>query len=123
MPTKQETFDTVYKHLVTQGRPSIKEDQCLYRGPKNRTCAVGCLIPDELYDPKMEACGINNLIERGFDLPNYFTKQKTLLERLQAVHDEPGFWTLRGLSKLGHEAMEEVAKDFRLKYNKPIKKA
>lgn len=54
--TKQETFDIVVKALRKQGRRSIDISGkfCVYRGPEGRKCAVGHLIPDELYYPELE---------------------------------------------------------------------
>jgi hypothetical protein len=55
MPTKQEIFDTVVTHLFTQGKAAQDEDEtCFYRAPDGCKCAVGALIPDELYDETME---------------------------------------------------------------------
>jgi hypothetical protein len=52
--TLQETFDKVCVHLLTQLQKSVFLDSngsmaCAYRGPNGLKCAVGCLIPDELY--------------------------------------------------------------------------
>lgn len=59
--TTQQTFDMVVEHLITQGRPSRKTDEtgigCLYRyelNGKMLKCAIGALIPDDLYDVSME---------------------------------------------------------------------
>ena len=48
----QEIFDTVVEHLRRQGHRAYKEEYgCLYRLENGDKCAVGCLIPDHLYDP------------------------------------------------------------------------
>ena len=61
--TKQEAFDQMVAHLRQQKAFSfrtIDEDedgpyyQCAYRGEGGVACAVGCLIPDELYSPAFE---------------------------------------------------------------------
>lgn len=62
--TLQEIFDKSVTGIKTQGRLSQgpvnpgngKPGACYYRHPDNPTvrCAVGHLIPDELYDRKME---------------------------------------------------------------------
>lgn len=55
MMTEQEIFDTVARHLLTQGKKSIGvEGGCAYRGKEGCKCAAGCLIPDDLYDPRFE---------------------------------------------------------------------
>ena len=52
---QQEVFNKAYLAIVAQGLPSIDDKGvCLYRGLKGRKCAIGHLIPDELYDPLIE---------------------------------------------------------------------
>lgn len=53
---KQETFDFVLTKIREQGRPSYspEEGTCFYRGPNGTKCAVGHLIPDEIYNVFME---------------------------------------------------------------------
>lgn len=55
----QEIFDKVAAHLLTQMVKSQNEagHKCMYRGTANTRCAVGCLIPDDKYDPSMEKVG------------------------------------------------------------------
>lgn len=53
--TEQEIFDKVAEHLQKQGHRALNEDGvCVYRGKNGTKCAVGALIPDELYDSKIE---------------------------------------------------------------------
>ena len=52
--TNQEIFDKVSKHLLIQKCKSMNtQEECQYRG-ENTSCAVGCLIPDDLYDSIIE---------------------------------------------------------------------
>jgi len=55
---KQEFFDKVARHLLTQNAKSIeafeRNAKCLYRGPNGMKCVAGCLIPDELYSENFE---------------------------------------------------------------------
>jgi hypothetical protein len=88
MPTKQESFDTVYKHLVTQGKKASWGNSCKYRTQNKKKCAVGCLIPDDLYDTTMEGKTLIALIDEGYKLPSYFKRQSGLLGDLQSVHDD-----------------------------------
>lgn len=94
--TPQEIFDTVAKHLITQGQQSQRDDgTCLYRGPGGLKCAVGVLIPDDVYTRKMElddlgetGNGVHGLLYRhAHVLPGYFSENVRLLSRLQNVHD------------------------------------
>lgn len=59
MRTRQEIFDIVSAHLLTQNEKSVVVahngvSQCKYRGPRGLKCAIGVLIPDEKYDPSWE---------------------------------------------------------------------
>ena len=101
--TPQEIFDTVARHLFTQGKRAgyerNKEDHgeesfaCRYRGPSGTACAVGALIPDAAYDPEMEGAGVLRLIDNyGPDLPPWMRDNFELLDRLQMVHDQGAHW-------------------------------
>lgn len=64
---RQETFDTVKRHLLTQNRKGSNSlGRCKYRGTGGTKCAVGALIPDQLYKKAMDgasAGGIYALVE------------------------------------------------------------
>lgn len=61
-PSDIEVFRKVSRHLLRQNRKSVGFDEyfdsisnvCKYRGVDNMKCALGCLIPDEAYDPQFE---------------------------------------------------------------------
>jgi hypothetical protein len=101
--TPQEIFDTVARHLFAQGeRAGIVTDYdydnnegfaCRYRAPGGTVCAVGKLIPDDAYDPAMEGCGVELLMDNfGPDLPPWMQDRCGLLGRLQMVHDQKSHW-------------------------------
>jgi hypothetical protein len=52
--TDREIFDKVRAHLLNQGVRAMVNDACRYRTPQGMACAVGCLIPEEFYDPMIE---------------------------------------------------------------------
>lgn len=69
----QEIFDGVMTHLHTQGKRAIGLDgECVYRGPNNLKCAVGCLIPEELYNSKMEGNNVKQILATNPELQEYF---------------------------------------------------
>ena len=86
----QAVFDKVVKHLLTQKRRSEGKRGCAYRGEGGDMCAVGCLISDKAYDPRIENLSVSNsqvqerLAESG--VPTY-RKMKVLLSDLQYIHD------------------------------------
>jgi hypothetical protein len=95
--TPQEIFDTVARHLFTQGTQAFDADvaRCQYRGPNGTKCAVGCLIPDEAYDPEMEGWIAKALWQAFKDkpgFPQWAAAEVSLLVRLQGVHDTAYAW-------------------------------
>ena len=96
--TPQEIFDTVANHLLTQNRKSIHidghGDMCMYRGPDGTKCAVGCLIPDELYYAGMECLNVEALVVKFPTLTSMLDEHILLLSELQSIHDanQPEQW-------------------------------
>lgn len=96
--TPREAFETVANHLLAQGRPSKNEKgMCVYRGPDGLKCAVGALIPDKAYNPRMEDICASSIIVRFDDLEflkeaNLEVNGERLLDVLQLLHDSPYFW-------------------------------
>lgn len=105
MIPQQETFNTVVLGIVKQGGPSRKPLEepmtgscCRYRDDEGRKCAIGQIIPDELYDPAIEGAvlwesGQSNDDERGNKLAKIIAMtghDTRLLSRLQVFHDSSG---------------------------------
>lgn len=104
--TKQELFNKVVTHLLTQKQPARKTGRdnvrpgvkCMYRNADGLKCAVGCLIPDDRYDKNYEGKSADYLVKAGsFTDVGITTANATLLEDLQYMHDEvhPEFWESR----------------------------
>lgn len=96
--TKQEIFDKVATHLLTQNKKSYLpgynntsiSKACAYRGEDNCKCGIGILIPDDKYDPSLESkTVINNdvllSLEDGIDREDVEIIQ--FLSHLQCIHD------------------------------------
>ena len=129
--TGQEIFDSVLAHLRKQGDASLNASgKCAYRGEGGTACAVGCLIPDELYDPRIESWRVGtilNLRTGGVDAgeveayrealsriaSHLGQENEALLADLQSAHDNQ-------LAKLGlpywERAMERIAGSHGLVY-------
>ena len=100
--TPQEIFDTVARHLFAQGTQAYDADvaRCQYRGPDGTKCAVGCLIPDEAYDPEMEGWSVENVVASfgsnadapTLIFPAWLEDNVGLLACLQEVHDLKRSW-------------------------------
>jgi hypothetical protein len=93
MINKQEIFDTVSKHLLTQGRRSSDESGCLYRGPDNTKCAIGVLIKDEFLNPDDNCLPVYQMtdsLSKSLNIPEDELKSPDsldFLKRLQNIHD------------------------------------
>jgi hypothetical protein len=85
---QQEIFNKVARHLARQGRKARDEHgKCAYRGKGDLKCAVGCLIRDSEYDPRMEGDSVDGLKKRDL-LPNRLRRAERLLMSLQSAHDD-----------------------------------
>ena len=87
-----EMNEKIYQHLKKQNKVAINEvGQCMYRCSDGTMCAVGCLIKDEAYDPKMEHNGILNgtLVKEGLEKSGIEMTQDTInfLNSWQEFHD------------------------------------
>lgn len=90
--TKQQVFDHVVRHLINQGAPAVTHHgACKYRMPNGTSCAVGCLIPEDRYDPRMEGITIEDLATRYPHL-GIRSDLVPLLRDLQEVHDDWSFY-------------------------------
>ena len=96
--TLQEIFNKVATHLLTQKVKSFGSDAgCLYRGPNGTSCAVGCLIKEEHYDPEIEGeAAVAIPVRLALSASGIPTTDETLslLSELQLLHDEsqPEAW-------------------------------
>jgi hypothetical protein len=86
----QVIFNQVYAHLLKQGKASVNYDgDCMYRGDAGTSCAVGCLIPDDVYTAELERKSMRNVRVHNIlgDL-GYSGENLPLLQYLQNAHDD-----------------------------------
>ncbi len=128
--TEQEIFDRVATHLLKQGRKATELAaishggdsmlRCRYRTDDGLRCAVGCLIPDEVYTPAIEGVTVFEVAEKliptdaravflflsaleSSGIDHNDGALMSLLQSLQELHDasEPEAWP-EELAKLAH---------------------
>ena len=101
---RQMIYDMVRDHLMNQGkraaqwRPLLKKVECRYRGSNGTMCAIGCLIPDEKYDPSFEGRGVTGLPLDALVFAGVKDRSDVrFLEDLQDIHDDgaPASWARR----------------------------
>lgn len=93
--TPQSIFTRVATHLLTQKSAASQDGQCFYRDANSKQCAVGCLIPDALYNHTFEYKGVFGLckvLKASSDtsavmLGKALEENGELLVTLQALHD------------------------------------
>jgi hypothetical protein len=109
--------------LIKQGKPSydIQTMGCMYDNGAGQKCAVGMLIPDEVYSPTFEGCGVLSLAYKAWK-GNWKTRHllnKMNLDTLLAVqktHDmSVTFYREEGTEKwIDHIKKEYEALAFKL---------
>lgn len=115
---KQEIFDRAVSHMRRQGRRAkLASGNCAYRGIDGTKCAVGALIPDELYCPDMEGkCamilvdGFPDVRKAIFGSEDFDAGKTQLLTDLQGVHDS----LLDTSPSLFAKSLERIAKALNL---------
>ena len=124
----QTAFDKVYKHLTRDDfTKSINFDgRCVYAGPNNNSCAIGCLLPRELGKKlnRLDAGNWNRIVQNkksscAIEATKLLSKvEDGLLEDLQLAHD-----TLPGTSawlppEFLKKELESIARSWKLKVPK-----
>ncbi len=89
---------------------------CAYRTPDGNKCAIGCLIPDELYEKDMEGKIAVALIRDNPQLVEFF-KNCTVgfLDKMQGVHDSASNWDENGFTAHGLAELDYIADTHGLK--------
>lgn len=60
---KQAVFNKVATALLAQNCTSIgSHHACRYRGYNNTRCAIGVLLPDDMYDSSWEGYGVQEIL-------------------------------------------------------------
>ena len=123
---RQAIANTVFAHLRKQGRRAVDKvrDVCVYRTADGLKCAVGCLIPDELYDKGIEGAGmsLDFTSQRRWKLWDILwnigirAEDGQLMEVLQMLHDSERNWGEKGISE---DAIRDVCALLKLQYTPP----
>lgn len=91
--TAQEYFDLLVKTSEKGGFPSTQGTGsyfcCRYRTKDGRCCAIGIVIPDDVYNPDMENSPIDELLEDGLKLEDIGLSnfEPDDIWEIQNVHD------------------------------------
>lgn len=84
---RQEVFNKVSTHLLSQMRQALGKNYFYaYKTKDGLKCAIGCLIPDNLYDPKIEGLTIRDIME----ISSQILFSKNILEFKNILETELG---------------------------------
>lgn len=116
---KQEIYDKVCKHLAKQKTRAMNDGAgggCAYRADDGKKCAVGCLIPYNIWKKEVLANGVNtgNGVDDLMTCSNWAKKEfrghEYLLCDLQHNHDV-AWHTAESL----REYLAATAKEYKIK--------
>ncbi len=117
--TKQEIFNKVWDWFVVKNNPrSVSPTgSCCYRGVNGSKCAIGVLLPDELYQPRFEGYLAKDLLmalatagPAGVAFVESIggeVDSDLFLQQLQDAHDDSHVCPVYG-------ALRDVAEEFKL---------
>lgn len=103
----QEAFNRVCEHLAAQGQRCSDPEthSCLYRNEYGLKCAVGALLPDDIYDPSMDigekgnSLSVEQLVYHYPKVAELFKNVDIeLMSSLQLIHD--GYDTIKWETEL-----------------------
>lgn len=85
------TVQRIAEHLAAQRKVAIQGEHCAYRSTDGAMCAVGCLIPDELYESRMERAAADEVLRECPEILDAIGIDSHLavdvLGRFQRYHD------------------------------------
>lgn len=92
--TIQEAYDVAAAHLLKQKKIAMEIGKCLYRATNGNMCAIGCLIPDDVYKSSFETKQASTLLYDPDFRALFENPDKNFLDELQYVHDgnQPKEW-------------------------------
>lgn len=100
--------------MLKQSCMSVKNNSCRYRGDNGTKCAIGFLIPDEIYTPQLEEYTDATELIAGLKFTRLKDIMYDLLDDLQCLHDsgtEPWREGLLDIA-LEYSCQDEVLKAF-----------
>lgn len=90
----QAAYEAIRSNFAAPGAKLAKDEmdyggeRCQYLTQGGDKCAVGCLLPDDLYRPVFEGNNVQALLDEHPLLLGYFWNvDKTFLSRAQRLHD------------------------------------
>lgn len=86
--TNQELFTVAYLGILAQGGPGYSTSSgCKFRSENGRKCAIGQVIPDELYDHRWDDTFMNTSATL-IKICNILNLDRHFAAAIQSVHDD-----------------------------------
>ena len=122
--TKQEAYDQIKAYFsrpnaVLARVEEIDEEgnlftgECFYMDDNGNKCAVGCLIPEDLYDMNMENKSVDSLIDEDYGLEEFFGKENLDSSLFRFLSDAQNLHDHKSTKNVSHflEKLEVLAED------------
>jgi hypothetical protein len=100
--TRQDLFDVIAWNLLRQNAKATAPDgvKCRYRAPDGKRCAIGWIMPDDVYSEALEYRGVPDVAtvlmgtEYGGDYARFLDRHIGMLNDFQEMHDarQPREW-------------------------------
>lgn len=95
IPNTQTAYEMIREYFSRPGAKLARDKNpspflnfdCKYRTPDGRKCAVGCLIPDELYNSRIEEKDVDDLLQIDEMSKLFAHVDRFFLKRAQSAHD------------------------------------
>jgi hypothetical protein len=109
--TRQEIFDKVVAHFAVQREAAVEDGVRMYRTPDGRKCAIGALIPDEMYSPCFEDKPVRALLREFPEIMMASGLSECSAGFLFALQDAHDSWTSTTMQFLSYfsQRMRRVA--------------
>ncbi|OQB08945.1 MAG: hypothetical protein BWY21_00997 [Parcubacteria group bacterium ADurb.Bin216] len=113
---QQEIFNIVIQGFKKQDwMPSYADGRCFYREPSGLQCAAGMLIPDEIYDAKMEQNCITGLATKLRERNWKYLPEMSFIQDLQSIHDYAAIDSMNQRDSAKKDILKKSFKDFAAK--------
>ncbi|WP_395066127.1 hypothetical protein [Paraburkholderia silvatlantica] len=91
----QDVFDVIAWQLLRQNARATAFDgvKCMYRAPDGKRCAIGWIMPDEVYHKTIEFMGVRDIAQQMINtnyadaFARFLYRHMDLLRDLQEMHD------------------------------------
>ena len=112
----QEAFEIITAHLRKQKTQAVNlQGKCIYLNSSGAMCAVGCLIQGIELTPDQNQSSVRDLYIDNLAVQALFKEvDLDLLEEMQSLHDNAGYYDRTGFTVSGETKLNQIATGYHL---------